>query len=411
MKALLIKGNNINTNIRNRLSTNWEKVIMPKVSIITVCYNAEKTIERTILSVLKQTYSDVEYIIIDGKSTDATFDIATKYCLATSAGEYPGKSVRAYSEPDRGIYDAMNKGIQFSTGELIGIINADDWYELDAIERIVNALDNYDECKLLYGQMMVHTSSDCYLHRFSENIDDIWYGMFFGHPACFTTKMVYKKMGSFNEEYSIAADYEFILRCYVKGIEFQPVDYCIANFSHGGISTSQPLKCAIESTRICLRYIEFANDRKMVIDRRIKNLANVCMLNLRSKDLKRILGSEKCVIFGDGIWGKRIEELCIRNGINVEYYVDNDSKKWSLKTRSPEALRDYDGTVVVAMDNHTKEVSQQIIDNGNSLLHIVWLEDLRKLALDCIKKENQDVCICMKKLEEYKVRLFGTKQQ
>ena len=97
----------------------------PLVSIITVSYNAEKTIEQTILSVLNQTYTNIEYIIIDGKSTDGTNEIIQKY-----------KDKIAYyvSEKDSGIYNAMNKGIKAANGLLIGIVNSDDFYELDAVE-------------------------------------------------------------------------------------------------------------------------------------------------------------------------------------------------------------------------------------------------------------------------------------
>ena len=100
----------------------------PLISIITVSYNAVKTIEDTITSVLNQTYSNIEYIIIDGASTDGTLEVIKKYQDDISI---------IVSEPDKGIYDAMNKGIERANGELIGIINADDWYEANAVERSI----------------------------------------------------------------------------------------------------------------------------------------------------------------------------------------------------------------------------------------------------------------------------------
>lgn len=114
----------------------------PLVSIITVVFNGEKYLEQTILSVLNQTYSNIEYIIIDGGSSDATLDIINKY---TDKIDY------WVSEPDSGIYDAMNKGISLATGQLIGIINSDDWYELDAVEEIVRAYK--DGSTIIYGFM------------------------------------------------------------------------------------------------------------------------------------------------------------------------------------------------------------------------------------------------------------------
>ena len=115
-----------------------------KVSIITVCFNSEKTIRRTIESVLYQTYPNIEYIIVDGKSTDGTVDIVKEYLPAFQ------KRLRYVSERDKGIYDAMNKGIRLSAGDVIGIINSDDFYEPDAVENIVKYADR-GSCQVLYG--------------------------------------------------------------------------------------------------------------------------------------------------------------------------------------------------------------------------------------------------------------------
>ncbi len=119
----------------------------PLVSIITVCLNSEKTIEQTIQSVINQTYPNIEYIIIDGKSTDRTLEIIDKY---------KGKISILVSESDEGIYDAMNKGLKLATGELIGIINSDDWYESDAVETIVNSFLADRNVQVIYGNMDVY---------------------------------------------------------------------------------------------------------------------------------------------------------------------------------------------------------------------------------------------------------------
>ena len=117
-----------------------------KVSIITVSYNSEKTIRRTIESVLNQTYRNIEYIIIDGASSDSTVDIIKEY-----ESKFLGR-LKWISETDSGIYDAMNKGICKASGELIGIINSDDYYEKEAVEHMVNALGS-EEYQVLYGMM------------------------------------------------------------------------------------------------------------------------------------------------------------------------------------------------------------------------------------------------------------------
>lgn len=107
---------------------------MIKISIITVCFNSEKTIKDTIESVLNQTYPNIEYIIIDGNSVDKTIDIIKSY---ESSFEQKGISIHWISETDNGIYSAMNKGFALSNGELIGILNSDDWYSREAVSKIV----------------------------------------------------------------------------------------------------------------------------------------------------------------------------------------------------------------------------------------------------------------------------------
>lgn len=203
------------------------------VSIITVCYNSEKTIEQTVKSVLNQTYKNYEYVIIDGKSTDATLEILKRY-----EPLFEGK-MKIISESDRGIYDAMNKGIEEAHGELIGIINSDDYYENNAIE-------------LMVTEYMMCDIDDVVLYGFQRNIKDnreesvvLYHHEFLDkqmitHPTCFVTKAIYEKYGFFNTKYKSSADYEFMLRLYHHGkICFKPVYEIITNFRLGGMSSSQ----------------------------------------------------------------------------------------------------------------------------------------------------------------------------
>lgn len=199
------------------------------VSIITVCFNSEQTIRRTIESVLHQTYKNIEYIIIDGCSTDSTCRIILEY-----KGIF-GERLKFLSESDNGIYDAMNKGIQLSSGELIGIINSDDFYELNAVEKMVSSWDRAG-MQILHGLMR-----------------QLWHGKEYGvtltsanfiyekmiqHPTCFVTKDVYEQIGLYDTQYKYVADKEFMIRAYEKGITFKPVYCIIANYeTAGGAST------------------------------------------------------------------------------------------------------------------------------------------------------------------------------
>lgn len=204
-----------------------------KVSIITVCYNSEATIEQTIKSVLDQTYSNIEYIIIDGDSTDSTLSIIDKYRTAFE------DRLKVISEKDDGIYYAMNKGIGLATGELIGIINSDDWYEKDAVENIVKSYeeDHANPYTVYYGKTGM--ICDGKLLRIEQSSHEKLEEEMISHPSCFVTSKTYKEFGIFDTKYTSVADYDLMLR-YIRSnkVSFIPVDKHIANFALGGMSST-----------------------------------------------------------------------------------------------------------------------------------------------------------------------------
>lgn len=207
------------------------KDIIPLISIITVCYNSSATIARTLDSVAAQSFADYEYIIVDGGSTDGTLDIVDKY------SERFGHRLKVVSEPDNGIYDAMNKGIKMARGRIIGIINSDDYYEQDALSVIASAY--HGEAHLvLYGMMRKvdngrEIETVLYHHN---NLDN----QMIAHPSCFITADVYRDYGVYDTSYKSSADYEFMLRLFHStDTEFRPVYSVIANFSVGGMSGSE----------------------------------------------------------------------------------------------------------------------------------------------------------------------------
>lgn len=206
------------------------------VTLITPCYNSEKTIRQTIDSVLGQTYSNMEYLIIDGASTDKTVEIAKSYEGVFSSSKAFGGRLRIISEPDEGIYYAMNKGIGLAKGELIGIINSDDYYEKNAVQKMAEYRTE-NPYQILYGFERVlregNEISICIHHH--TNLD---YQMI-THPTCFVTKKLYEDFGVFNTDYKYSADYEFMLRMYHSGkVEFTPVYELISNYALGGASGS-----------------------------------------------------------------------------------------------------------------------------------------------------------------------------
>lgn len=215
------------------------KAPCPLISIITVCYNSEKYIRDTMESVLRQTYQNIEYIIIDGQSTDGTLEIIHQYKEAF------GSRLILVSEKDTGIYNAMNKGLALAKGELIGIINSDDYYEQNAIEVMVNAYKQrgegvyYGFCRTLKGE------KEFSIER--KNADFLQTSMIH-HPSCFITGQVYRTYGNFDENYKIVADAEFMLRLQKNQVSFYPVDAVISNFRLGG--TSDSLKTNLERRKL-----------------------------------------------------------------------------------------------------------------------------------------------------------------
>lgn len=212
-------------------------------SVITISYNSSSTIERTIKSILSQSFSDFEYIIVDGASTDGTLDIIKKY-----EPLFQGR-MKWKSEPDKGIYDAMNKGIMCSTGNIIGIVNSDDWLEPDALEKVAKCYNN-NGCgnnAVYCGWINFHYDNGTtqIMKTSQEQLEARARKCEMGgirHPGVFVSKQVYEKVGTFDERIRIMADTDLILRMYHNGIKFRYTESVVSNMSDGGISNGLLMK-------------------------------------------------------------------------------------------------------------------------------------------------------------------------
>ena len=208
---------------------------MMKVSIITVSLNSENTIAQTIESILSQTYNDIEYIIIDGNSSDGTVEIIKTY---------RDKIFKFISEPDNGIYDAMNKGIAQATGDIVGILNSDDFYVNNAvIEKVIREFNSRGVDSVFSDLVYVSRNDTSKVVRYFDSSQFkpalLSYGLMPAHPTFFVKKSVYEKYGVFRTDLKNAADFDLLARfLYVNNITFSYINQVTVKMRLGGSSTS-----------------------------------------------------------------------------------------------------------------------------------------------------------------------------
>lgn len=350
----------------------------PKVSIITVTYNVVNTIEQTIQSVLGQTYKNVEYIVVDGMSTDGTWEKIIKYNEKISCSIH---------ENDKGLYDAMNKGIECATGEIIGIINGDDWYEQNAVETVVQAFEKVD-VDIIYGDMNVFDSERNTVRIGKRDIENIWVDMI-AHPTVFVKAETYKKYSKFDLKYSIVADYEMILRFYTNGVRFMCLDSVLANFRKGGLTTQKRLESAKEVKMISLTYINKCPEPDKFLKLIYKKYNNTLLDIIYNQDddvfsnlLRAEMVGEKLCIFGAGKLGLKFINKLNRCRIKCLFVVDNDIRKQGtylegIKIKAFDILRTWQGNVLIATAEY-REVYDQLIQDGSENLNLIALSKLCK---------------------------------
>lgn len=202
-----------------------------KISLITISFNSQKTIQKTFESVKNQSFKEIEYLLIDGGSVDNTLAISKNYSIIT----------KTISEPDKGIYDAINKGIRAATGEIIGFLHADDiFYDAHSLQTIVEAFDPTTEA--VFGDL-IYTDVQ-------NTIKRVWTGSPFqkgafqkgwmpAHPTFYCRKSFYKKYGLYDDTYTIAGDFELMLRFFEKhSIRSKYIPQTLVNMKLGGVSNA-----------------------------------------------------------------------------------------------------------------------------------------------------------------------------
>lgn len=352
----------------------------PKFSIITVCYNSEKTIEKTIRSVLGQTYDNIEYIIMDGGSQDKTLDIVRKY----------GEKIKIISEADDGIYHAMNKGIMRASGDIIGIINSDDWYEHNAVELAAEYLSR-DNCDLVYGGCKCIYENGLIQEFRCRDIEEIPYRMVFAHQTVFIKKKIYEKYGIFNQRYKIAADYDMLLRFYECGVKMVEIPTNIAFFRMSGLSNTHYEEAVRETEEISFAHwdrktaeikhkIEKYSEERLAYAR-LQNCMNNIGQNFRKTVTELFCQENDYIIFGAGDYGIKCLQLLKDNGVQIECFVDNDKRKWGeicgdIEVKNPTFCKDNRKNVIIANVYYKGEIRKQLEKMGY------------RFGIDCIYAED-----------------------
>ena len=234
-----------------------------KMSIVTVCLNAAGTVEQALDSVLAQTCPPFEYIVIDGGSTDGTRAIIERY---------RPRLAHVVLEPDEGIYDAFNKGVARATGDIVGILNADDLYAPWALETVAEAYRKSPDTGVFYGKLAVvdeargrwtvYPVGDP--HRLTGH-------MSIAHPATFVTRRMYERYGLFDPSCRVSGDWEFILRLFLAGERFCPVDRVLTAFRNSGISSTYTPRLLAENRRIYETVLPPSAARRAILKMHLKH--------------------------------------------------------------------------------------------------------------------------------------------
>jgi glycosyltransferase involved in cell wall biosynthesis len=207
---------------------------LPLITIITPSFNRAAMIREAIESVLGQAYQPVEHIVVDGASSDGTLEVLREY-----------EHLRVISEPDQGMYDAINKGLEMASGEIIGLLNTDDWYPADTFKTVARAFADHVDAMAVVGGAQIYSIDSGERHLLRENPpirpDEFWFRVIKGHPvtnAWFFRREVFERVGHMNSSYRFAADREFLIRVALAGIRPSPVDSVLYHYrQHAGSAT------------------------------------------------------------------------------------------------------------------------------------------------------------------------------
>lgn len=359
----------------------------PKISIITACFNSEKTIEQTIQSVLNQTYKNIEYIIIDGASTDGTMEIVDKYRERIDV---------IVSEKDKGVYDAFNKGIVLASGDYINFMNADDYFSTNHIvEEIANHLFGNPNILMLHGDVRAFDERTGHWHFRGEplTLADFEKGKMCPHQSVFTHKKLLEEYQGFDLKYKILADVDFTIKCfknYEKNICYLPLE--IAYFRLGGLSNALHYEKQMHFENAVIHFNHFGSMpdyTKKIIDNfeshhfnqsYLQWLENLLLDNKSFLENITDFRSKKIAIFGTKKNATYLYHALKKESIDVTCFLDNDQKMQEQILHdkpiiSPSKMNDKSiSTVIISIERYSvaQTIKQQLQHQFQNIDVYIW---------------------------------------
>ena len=362
-----------------------------KFTIITVTYNCADTIERTIRSVLDQSYKNIEYIIIDGMSDDGTREIVERY----------RSNISLYiSEPDNGTYDAMNKALKYATGDIVEFLNGDDYFvDNHVIESVLEEYTKHPRTDVLVGKDDRILSTDIHNHGGYENL---YIDSFFPHQAVFAKYDVFRYIGFFDLKYRYSADREWIFRAKTTGYKFCLVDDVYVHFEEGGLSSNYGV--FLEEYLIAEEYLDKTGQSELipVAAKRCNRIFGDYLIERfigdreKKQELKAMWdkllgGSDECIIWGYGKLGKMIIRSLEDSGKIINLVIDNGGIEADPNYRIEyysESL--VDKKVIVAASKPCEAIVNQMLKDNIPRNMIISLDDIKKYAFSIIDPDGID---------------------
>lgn len=357
-----------------------------KITIITVSYNSASTIEKTIQSVIGQKFHDLEYIVIDGCSTDGTMEAVRKY----------KDDISVYiSEPDQGIYDAMNKGLLRASGDVVAFLNSDDWYLPKVLDRVEGYFDS-DPVDIVSGGIYVCRDGMCVKAPRSKLMgENIFFDIVCPHPAMFAKRELFERLGKFDTSYEIAADTKWVMNAYAGGSHILCVDDYFTCFRDGGVSSVRKLDAWKEQYRAALTCVQEnqlteleqkvnAYYQEKIREAETEKKVEMALAEKAGQVRSMFESSAGYYIWGTGVRGERCREIFEKLELRITAFVDSYRTRERVGEYSvitPEEM-DRESYVCITPKNYEKEIKGQLkdmgIDENRLFTYSTMLEEISK---------------------------------